>query len=85
MKYVKCLYDSSDSDPDVSKRLTINKIYKVIKYSLYLDNHRCDRVTIIDDMNCEIDFIMATKFRTWFVDVTTEVRNNKINSIIDEE
>lgn len=52
------------------RHLTINEIYKVISYDGI-------NVTIHNDIGEEISLL-----RICFVDVTAEVRNNRINSIL---
>jgi hypothetical protein len=79
MKWVKCVYNNTYvSDIPV---ITVGKVYKV------LHNYGEANETVIviyNDMGEESYWSMiAADDNIWFEDVTVEIRDNKINAILD--
>lgn len=72
MKWVKCLYSVNHQ----YALTTIGKIYEVLSF----DN---EVVCIIND-DGEKDCFMNTRDVIWFEDATAEIRDNKINQILNE-
>ncbi len=80
MKWVRCLYAGGDFDNSPVFRITIGKDYKV----LFNDGFN-QIITIIDDFGMK-DYwsMLGTDGEFWFEDITAEVRDNKINAILNE-
>lgn len=81
MKYVKCVYDGG-----ATIRLTIGKIYEVLKFS---DNGYSPVIKIEDNTGDIVSYSMYNqnvtdqhKLHHWFIDATPEIREQKINSIL---
>ena len=72
MKYVKCV------NP-LAVNLTYQKVYEVKRYWI----SRWSNLTYITLIN-DADFECTYDIHTWFEDATVEVRENKINQILDE-
>ena len=72
MKYVKCV------NP-LAVNLTYQKVYEVKRYWI----SRWSNLTYIILIN-DADFECTYDVNTWFKDATAEVRDNKINTILDE-
>ena len=80
MKWVRCLYAGGEFDNPPVFRITIGKDYKV----LFNDGFN-QIITIIDDFGMKDYWSMQdTDGEFWFEDITAEVRDNKINAILDE-
>jgi hypothetical protein len=73
MKWVKCLYNGTI----YSNRLTREKIYEV------LEVYNNDSIRILMDNGLSSIFYMNGFEYAWFVDVTAEVRDKKINDILE--
>jgi len=81
MKYVKCVYDGG-----ATIRLTIGKIYEVLKFS---DNGYSPVIKIEDNTGDIVSYSMYNqdvtdqhKLHHWFIDAIPEIREQKINSIL---
>ena len=77
MKWVKCVYNGDS----YSNELTIGKIYEVLIFSI---PKTVPRIEIIKDNGESDTLYMKDSGGVWFEDITAEVRNNKINQIINE-
>lgn len=73
MKWVKCIYSDTDYD------ITVGKVYKVLR-SYGEDN---ETIKIYNDLGKEGYWSMLVDDNIWFEDVTAEIRDNKINEILD--
>ncbi len=83
MKYVKCVYDGCDGD--VSRRLCIGRIYKVVNIidSTDYNGLYSPIVNIIDDLGDDSSYIMTTsEKKIWFIDATSDIREEKLNKIL---
>ena len=84
MKYVKCVYDGG-----ATIRLTIGKIYEVLKFS---DNGYSPVIKIEDNTGDIVSYSMynqdvtdpikVNQLHHWFIDAIPEIREQKINSIL---
>lgn len=86
MKWVRCLYDGDhlvikDKDDNIVKpTITTGKIYEVVEYLIEMG----EEYIKITNNSGNIVLYAMTYDRIWFEDVTAEVRDNKINQILDE-
>lgn len=86
MKYVRCLYDGDhlvikDKDDNIVKpTITTGKIYEVVEYLIEMGE---EYIKITNNSGNIVLYAMRYD-RIWFEDVTSEVRDNKINQILDE-
>jgi hypothetical protein len=81
MMYVKCVYDGCDGD--VSRRLCIGRIYKVLNITDSTDNGLSPIVNIIDDLGHDSSYIMTgSEGKIWFIDATSDIREEKLNKIL---
>ncbi len=78
MKWVKCLYNGTI----YANRLTREKIYEVLEV---YNNDNNDSIRILMDDGVSNIFYMNGFEYAWFLDVTAEVRDKKINDILYEE
>jgi hypothetical protein len=78
MKWVKCLYNGSI----YTNRLTREKIYEVLE--VYNNDDSTSSIRIIMDDGVSNIFYMIGFEYAWFLDVTAEVRDKKINDILYE-
>ena len=90
MKWVRCLYDGDElyqKGEIVKPTITTGKIYEVVEYLTEMGE---EYVNIIQNNGkTALYAITAGKdesgdVRIWFEDATAEVRDNKINQILDE-
>jgi hypothetical protein len=72
MKYVKCV------NP-LAVNLTYQKVYEVKRYWI---SDWCNLTYII--ITNDVDFECTYVIHTWFEDATVEIRQNKINQILDD-
>jgi hypothetical protein len=87
MKYVRCVHDGFDSNTDYrSVRLTIGKIYEVLEINYNKDGIS---IHILDNLNTKVSYYISVNFASlnksehWFVDATSELREEKINKILE--
>jgi hypothetical protein len=89
MKYVRCVHDGFNGESfAISLRLTIGKIYEVLEINYNKDGIS---IHILDNLNTKasyymsVNFVYLNKFDTkhWFVDATSELREEKINKILE--
>ena len=86
MKYVRCLYDGDhlvikDKDDNIVKpTITTGKIYEVVEYLIEMGE---EYIKITNNSGNIVLYAMRYD-RIWFEDVTSEVRDNKINQILNE-
>lgn len=84
MKWIKCIYNGS-GDGNFNS-LTVGKIYKVVNYnppkwdSILFE----ESVDIINDKNELINLYIIDAHCRWFEDATAEIRNNKIDEILND-
>jgi hypothetical protein len=81
MRYIKCI------NP-LAINLTYGKIYEVI--SLYTsDWSNVTYVRILNNNGVEVTYDISPSIgdisKKWFEDATAEVRDNKLNQLLDEE
>jgi hypothetical protein len=88
MKWVRCIYCGLKKSEEKSYGysdgyITAGEIYKVTEY---LIEHGEEYVKIINNYNNESNSYYAiwAGNKKWFEDVTDEIRDNKINSILNE-
>lgn len=76
MKWVKCINR-------LGIALTYGKIYEV---KAYYDWNNLKYIELIDDDDrlITIDMFTSHNAKIWFEDATAEIRNNKINSILND-
>lgn len=90
MKWVKCLYDGDDlyqGGHIVKPTITTGKIYEVKDYFVEMGEKFVNIVQ--NDGNVALYAMTAGKDengndRVWLEDSTAEVRDNKLNEILDE-
>lgn len=63
----------------VTENLTLNKIYKV--YKVKINKSNVITIFIDNDNGYRISYILT---KSWFVDVTSELREEKINLILSK-
>ena len=86
MKYVRCLYDGDhlvikDKDDNIVKpTITTGKIYEVVEYLIEMGE---EYIKITNNSGNIVLYAIGYD-RIWFEDVTAEVRDNKINQILNE-
>lgn len=81
MKWVKCIYNGRGR---VEAKITQGKIYEVLKWEYFetTTGTASIKINIITDNGKELTFFMIGAFCTWFEDVTSEVREEKLNRIL---
>ena len=81
MKYVKCVYDGVSGG---GIRLTIGKIYEVLVFQeAEVEEHKYSPIIEIEDNIGDIaSYSMYNDTHQWCIDATSEVREQKINSIL---
>jgi hypothetical protein len=79
MKWVKCLYNGTI----YTNRLTREKIYEVLE--VYHNDDSTSSIRILMDDGVSNIFYMIGFEYAWFLDVTAEVRDKKINDILYEK
>jgi hypothetical protein len=78
MKWVRCLYNNPYALGQAD--ITVGKVYKVL-YNYGEDNETI--IIIYNDLGKESYWSMlGADGRTWFEDVTAEIRDNKINQVL---
>lgn len=76
MKWVRCVYNGDYSD------ITVGKIYEVLNVNT-LDNDVV--INIVNDLGRKDYWSMkGINNEIWFEDITAEIRDNKINQILNE-
>jgi hypothetical protein len=84
MKWVKCLYNGGFT---YYNNITIGKIYEVVEHQIEMYQ---EYIKIIQNNGSIVLYAMIAgtdEFgcdRIWFEDVTDEVRDNKINQILND-
>lgn len=80
MKWVKCVYNNDNYFND----LTVGKIYEVLSVaSLYGSDDIGPVINLITDKGESVAMYMKDGDGRWFEDADAEVRDNKINQIIN--
>ncbi len=85
MKWIKCVYNGG------FETLTVGKIYKVLGHTHHSSTKHTivsDRVCIINDLGQRDSLSLITSdgdaiTKVWFEDATDEVRDKKLNEILD--
>jgi hypothetical protein len=83
MKYVRCVYDGFNGEYSaISIRLTIGKIYEVLEINYNKDGIS---IHILDNLNTKACYyiVCSVDSKNWFVDATSELREEKINKILE--
>ena len=79
MKWVKCIYNI-DTHALGHGDITVGKVYKVL-YNYDEANETI--ITIYNDLGKESYWsLLGADGRTWFEDITAEIRDNKINQVL---
>jgi hypothetical protein len=83
MKWVRCVYKGSIDRLTVGKidRLTVGKIYEVLNQS---DIYQTVRI-ITDNGEILTYFMIIKGCIIWFEDATAEIRDMKLNKILEDE
>lgn len=84
MKYVKCVYTGLEIS-STSRRLTLGKIYKVLKFRHSVDYYGeySPVIEIIDNVGDRVSYVMYSSHKVeWFVDATSDIREERINRIL---
>jgi len=89
MKYVKCIYEGRFLGSPYSD-LTLDKIYEVINHNSDTKPHNNptytgsiwnESIDIINDKNELRNYYLIDTDGRWFEDVTSEIRNNKLEQL----
>lgn len=75
MKWVKCIYRGS------FESLTIGKIYEVLENNYGNSKHT---IKIIKDDGIIEYFFTDDRDGLWFIDATSEIRDNKLNLLLNK-
>lgn len=80
MKWAKCIYNTIylQNHNVQSNRLTVGKIYEVLEYNYSKYN---ESIIVINDKHERSLYYTIG----WFEDATSEVRDNKLNKILEYE
>lgn len=77
----KVVYKPSVIFDSINNKLTIGKVYDVIKH-IPKSVYSYDKIYIINDLGEEESFLIDFMGNTFFEDGTTEYRNNVIDGIL---